>query len=118
MLLPLIIRVPNTPRGRMATNIPSVMGSAADTVTTISPVAITIHGQIVVPRSPSSPCPESCIALRNIIEGLIREGKLDKYVHNLPPLSNPHKQQINMISTISGGPTLAGTSNNSIKHYV
>ncbi|CAL9020581.1 unnamed protein product [Prunus brigantina] len=37
--------------------------------------------------------------------GLIREGKLDKYVHN-------------MISTISGGPTLAGTSNNSIKHYV
>ncbi|CAL2248236.1 unnamed protein product [Prunus armeniaca] len=59
---------------------------------------------------------ESCVALRNIIEGLIREGKLDKYVHNLPP--NPHQRQINMISTISGGPTMAGTSNNSIKHYV
>ncbi|CAL8085210.1 unnamed protein product [Prunus armeniaca] len=28
---------------------------------------------------------KSCVALRNIIEGLIREGKLDKYVHNLPP---------------------------------
>ncbi|CAL9025716.1 unnamed protein product, partial [Prunus brigantina] len=61
---------------------------------------------------------ESCVALRNIIEGLIREGKLDKYVHNLPPPPNPHQRQINMISTISGGPTLAGTSNNSIKHYV
>ncbi|CAL9011062.1 unnamed protein product [Prunus brigantina] len=61
---------------------------------------------------------ESCVALRNIIEGLIREGKLDKYVHNLPPPPNPHQWQINMISTISGGPTLAGTSNNSIKHYV
>ncbi|CAL9019077.1 unnamed protein product [Prunus brigantina] len=61
---------------------------------------------------------ESCVALRNIIEGLIREGKLDKYVHNLPPQPNPHQRQINMISTISGGPTLAGTSNNSIKHYV
>ncbi|CAL2256861.1 unnamed protein product [Prunus armeniaca] len=61
---------------------------------------------------------ESCFALRNIIEGLIREEKLDKYVHNLPPLPNPHQRQINMISTINGGPTLAGTSNNSIKHYV
>ncbi|CAL2257535.1 unnamed protein product [Prunus armeniaca] len=61
---------------------------------------------------------ESCVALRNIIEGLIREGKLDKYVHNLSPPPNPHQSQINMISIISGGPTLAGTSNNSIKHYV
>ncbi|XP_008222699.1 PREDICTED: uncharacterized protein LOC103322553 [Prunus mume] len=61
---------------------------------------------------------ESCVALRNIIEGLIREGKLKKYVHNLPPPPNPHQQQINMISTISGGPTMAGTSSNSIKHYV
>ncbi|CAL8174651.1 unnamed protein product [Prunus armeniaca] len=40
---------------------------------------------------------ESCVALLNIIEGLIREGKLDKYVHNLPPLPNPHQRQINMI---------------------
>ncbi|CAL8137246.1 unnamed protein product [Prunus armeniaca] len=61
---------------------------------------------------------ESCVALRNIIEGLIREGKLDKYVHNLPPPPNPYQRQINMISTISGGPTMARTSNNSIKHYV
>ncbi|CAL2255799.1 unnamed protein product [Prunus armeniaca] len=61
---------------------------------------------------------KSCVALRNIIEGLIHEEKLDKYVHNLPPSPNPHQRQINMISTISGGPTLAGTSNNSIKHYV
>ncbi|CAL2255479.1 unnamed protein product [Prunus armeniaca] len=61
---------------------------------------------------------ESCVALRNIIEGLIREEKLDKYVHNLPPPPNPHQRQINMISTISGGPTMVGSSNNSIKHYV
>ncbi|CAL8168856.1 unnamed protein product [Prunus armeniaca] len=62
---------------------------------------------------------ESCVSLHNIIEGLIREGKLDKCVHHLPPPPpNPHQRQINMISTISGGPTLAGTSNNSIKHYV
>ncbi|XP_034197747.1 uncharacterized protein LOC117613223 [Prunus dulcis] len=67
---------------------------------------------------PSGHDTESCVALRNIIEGLIREGKLDNYVHNLPPPPNPHQRQINMISTISGGPTLAGTSNNSIKHYV
>ncbi|CAL2239272.1 unnamed protein product [Prunus armeniaca] len=61
---------------------------------------------------------ESCVALRNIIKGLIREGKLDKYVHNLPTPPNPHQRQINMIFTISGGPTIARTSNNSIKHYV
>ncbi|CAL2266411.1 unnamed protein product [Prunus armeniaca] len=33
---------------------------------------------------------EYCVALRNIIEGLIHQGKLDKYVHNLPPPPNPH----------------------------
>ncbi|CAL8134753.1 unnamed protein product [Prunus armeniaca] len=55
-----------------------------------------------------------CVALHNIIEGLIREGKLDKYVYNLPPSPN----QINMIFTISSGPTLVGTSNISIKHYI
>ncbi|XP_020424437.1 uncharacterized protein LOC109950302 [Prunus persica] len=32
---------------------------------------------------------ESCVALRNIIEGLICEGKLDNYVHNLPPPTKP-----------------------------
>ncbi|XP_034203096.1 uncharacterized protein LOC117617711 [Prunus dulcis] len=67
---------------------------------------------------PSGHDTESCVALRNIIEGLIREGKLDNYVRNIPAPPNPHQRQINMISTISGGPTLAGTSNNSIKHYV
>ncbi|XP_034212801.1 uncharacterized protein LOC117625334 [Prunus dulcis] len=61
---------------------------------------------------------ESCIALRNIIEGLICKGKLDKYVHNPPPSPNPYQSQINMISTISDGPTLVGTSNNSLKRYV
>ncbi|CAL9020953.1 unnamed protein product [Prunus brigantina] len=62
---------------------------------------------------------ESCVVLCNVIEGLIREGKLDKYVHHLPPPPpNPHQWQINMISTISGGPMMVGTSNNSIKHYV
>ncbi|CAL2257296.1 unnamed protein product [Prunus armeniaca] len=47
---------------------------------------------------------ESCITLRNIIESFIWEGKLDKYVHNIPPSRNPHQRQINTISTISGGP--------------
>ncbi|CAL8133926.1 unnamed protein product [Prunus armeniaca] len=62
---------------------------------------------------------KSCVALRNIIEGLICEGKLDKYVHHLPPLPpNPYQRQINMISTISSGPIMVGASNNSIKHYV
>ncbi|CAL2246366.1 unnamed protein product [Prunus armeniaca] len=62
---------------------------------------------------------ESCVALRNIIEGLICEGKLDKYVHHLPPPPpNPYQRQINMISTINSGPTMAGTSNNSVKHYI
>ncbi|CAL9011925.1 unnamed protein product [Prunus brigantina] len=35
-----------------------------------------------------------------------------------PPPRNPYQRQINIISTINGGPTLAGTSNDSIKHYV
>ncbi|CAL9019533.1 unnamed protein product [Prunus brigantina] len=61
---------------------------------------------------------KSSIALRNNIESFIHEGKLDKYVHNAPNPPNPHQRQINTISTISSGPTLAGTSNNTLKHYV
>ena len=62
---------------------------------------------------------EDCISLRKIVERLIREGKLDQYIARPPtaPVPNPPRQ-INMISTISGGPTVAGTSHRSMKQYV
>ncbi|CAL8153085.1 unnamed protein product [Prunus armeniaca] len=62
---------------------------------------------------------EDCISLRKIVERLIRKRKLDHYIARPPqaPASNA-KWQINMISTISGGPTLAGPSNCSMKQYV
>ncbi|XP_020413028.1 uncharacterized protein LOC109947446 [Prunus persica] len=62
---------------------------------------------------------EDCISLRKIVERLIREGKLDQYIARQPtaPVPNPVRQ-INMISTISGGPTIAGMSNRSMKQYV
>ncbi|CAL8163018.1 unnamed protein product [Prunus armeniaca] len=59
---------------------------------------------------------EDCISLRKIVERLIREGKLDQYIAKPPLAPAPNaNRQINMISTISGGPTLAGPSNPSIK---
>ncbi|XP_021822805.1 uncharacterized protein LOC110764199 [Prunus avium] len=62
---------------------------------------------------------EDCISLRKIVERLIREGKLDQYIARpqQAPVPNANRQ-INMISTISGGPTLAGASNRSMKQYV
>ncbi|XP_020414875.1 uncharacterized protein LOC109947891 [Prunus persica] len=62
---------------------------------------------------------EDCISLRKIVERLIREGKLDQYIARQPsvPVPNPIRQ-INMISTISGGPTIVGMSNRSMKQYV
>ncbi|XP_034225454.1 uncharacterized protein LOC117635213 [Prunus dulcis] len=62
---------------------------------------------------------EECISLRKIVERLIREGKLDQYIARPPqaPVLNGNRQ-INMINTISGGPTLACTSNRSVKQYV
>ncbi|CAL9021504.1 unnamed protein product [Prunus brigantina] len=62
---------------------------------------------------------EECISLRKIIERLIREGKLNQYIAKPPqgPIPNTNRQ-INMISTISEGSTLAGTSNRSVKQYV
>ncbi|CAL8084635.1 unnamed protein product [Prunus armeniaca] len=57
--------------------------------------------------------------MRKIIERLIREGKLDQYIARPPQAPAPNvNQQINMISTISGGPTLEGISNRSRKQYV
>ncbi|XP_020419522.1 uncharacterized protein LOC109949179 [Prunus persica] len=62
---------------------------------------------------------EDCISLRKIVERLIREGKLDQYIARQPPAPVPNTtRQINMISTISGGPTIAGMSNRSMKQYV
>ncbi|XP_021833423.1 uncharacterized protein LOC110773229 [Prunus avium] len=62
---------------------------------------------------------EDCISLLKIVERLIREGKLDQYIARpqQAPVPNANRQ-INMISTISGGPTLAGASNWSMKQYV
>ncbi|CAL2243116.1 unnamed protein product [Prunus armeniaca] len=62
---------------------------------------------------------EDFISLRKIVERLIGEGKLDQYIARplQAPIQNAHRQ-INMINTISGGPTLAGPSNQSIKQYV
>ncbi|XP_021823259.1 uncharacterized protein LOC110764568 [Prunus avium] len=62
---------------------------------------------------------EDCMSLRKIVERLIREGKLDQYIARpqQAPVPNANRQ-INMISTISGGLTLAGASNRSIKQYV
>ncbi|CAL9000916.1 unnamed protein product [Prunus brigantina] len=62
---------------------------------------------------------EDCISLRKIVECLIREGKLDQYIAKPQQAPAPNaNRQINMISTISGGPTLAGPSNRSMKQYV
>ncbi|CAL9026650.1 unnamed protein product, partial [Prunus brigantina] len=62
---------------------------------------------------------EDCISLRKIVERLIREGKLDLYIAKPQQAPAPNaNRQINMISTISGGPTLAGPSNRSVKQYV
>ncbi|XP_034203617.1 uncharacterized protein LOC117618105 [Prunus dulcis] len=62
---------------------------------------------------------EDCISLRKIVERLIREGKLDQYIARQPPAPVPNPtRQINMISTISGGPTVAGMSHRSMKQYV
>ncbi|CAL8168104.1 unnamed protein product [Prunus armeniaca] len=62
---------------------------------------------------------EDCISLRKIVERLIREGKLDQYIARPPQAPAPNaNRQINMISTISWGPTLAGPSNRSMKQYV
>ncbi|CAL9029664.1 unnamed protein product [Prunus brigantina] len=62
---------------------------------------------------------EDCITLRKIVERLIREGKLDQYIARPQQAPAPNaNRQINMISTISGGPTLAGSSNRSVKQYV
>ncbi|CAL2265483.1 unnamed protein product [Prunus armeniaca] len=62
---------------------------------------------------------EDCISLRKIVKRLIREGKLDQYIARPPQAQIPNaNRQINIISTISGWPTLASTSNHSVKQYV
>ncbi|CAL8088579.1 unnamed protein product [Prunus armeniaca] len=55
---------------------------------------------------------EDCISLRKIVERLIWDGKLDQYIARpqQAPVPNANRQ-INMISTISRGPTLVGSSN-------
>ena len=55
---------------------------------------------------------ESCIALRKIVERLIREGKLDQY---LSDRSVPEQQVNRQVNMISGGTPISEANNRSIK---
>ncbi|XP_052197197.1 uncharacterized protein LOC127804377 [Diospyros lotus] len=71
-----------------------------------------------------------CYALKDVIEELIRRGRLRDYVvrpanqppqqtnQQRPPPEDEHAPAVRMIYTIHGGPHLTGTSNRSHERYV
>ncbi|KAM1291210.1 hypothetical protein ACFX2H_018152 [Malus domestica] len=58
---------------------------------------------------------ETCITLRNHIEALAREGKVDQFLIH-PPKGNCNQRQVNVIYSISGGTTISKSSNRAMKN--
>lgn len=62
---------------------------------------------------------EQCIPLKKIIEQLVKEGKLDRFIQRPQQAqATAPPQQINMINTNNGGPTMAGDTSYPRKQYV
>ncbi|KAM2667994.1 hypothetical protein EV2_019620 [Malus domestica] len=58
---------------------------------------------------------EKCITLRDHIEALTREGKIDQFLLH-PPLGNRNQRQVNVIYSISGGTPISKSSNKAMKN--
>ncbi|TQD99925.1 hypothetical protein C1H46_014429 [Malus baccata] len=57
---------------------------------------------------------EKCIILRDHIEALAREGKIDQFLLH-PPRDNRNQRQVNVIYSISGGTPMSESSNRAMK---
>ncbi|KAM1143975.1 hypothetical protein EV1_032479 [Malus domestica] len=58
---------------------------------------------------------EKCIILRDHIEALAREGKIDQFLLH-PPRDNRNQRQVNVIYSISGGTPMSESSNRAMKN--
>ncbi|KAM1799675.1 hypothetical protein ACFX12_033583 [Malus domestica] len=58
---------------------------------------------------------EKCIILRDHIEALAREGKIDQFLFH-PPKDNRNQRQVNVIYSISGGTPMSESSNRAMKN--
>ncbi|KAM2227434.1 hypothetical protein ACFXTI_014239 [Malus domestica] len=58
---------------------------------------------------------EKCITLRDHIEALAREGKIDQFPLH-PPKGNRNQHQVNVIYSISGGTPISKSSNRAMKN--
>ncbi|KAM1380987.1 hypothetical protein ACFX2I_022649 [Malus domestica] len=58
---------------------------------------------------------EKCITLRDHIEALAREGKIDQFLLH-PPKGNRNQCQVNVIYSISGGTPISKSSNRAMKN--
>ncbi|KAM2105303.1 hypothetical protein ACFX1R_015818 [Malus domestica] len=58
---------------------------------------------------------EKCITLRDHIEALAREGKIDQFLLH-PPRGNRNQCQVNVIYSISGGTPISKSSNRAMKN--
>ncbi|KAM2077654.1 hypothetical protein COP1_023960 [Malus domestica] len=58
---------------------------------------------------------EKCIILRDHIEDLAREGKIDQFLFH-PPRDNRNQRQVNVIYSISGGTPMSESSNTTMKN--
>ncbi|KAM1311202.1 hypothetical protein ACFX2H_007674 [Malus domestica] len=58
---------------------------------------------------------EKCITLRDHIEALAREGKIDQFLIH-PPRGNRNQRQVNVIYSVSGGTPISKSSNRAMKN--
>ncbi|KAM2724191.1 hypothetical protein EV1_027047 [Malus domestica] len=117
------VKIPPTPRYETYTPLNATCAAIYPSIAHLIPNPKPRHPDYTPPNNASMFCcyhehnghdSEKCIILRDRIEALAREGKIDQFLLH-PQRDNRNQRQVNVIYSISGGTPISESSNRAMK---
>ncbi|KAM2286748.1 hypothetical protein ACFX1S_039183 [Malus domestica] len=118
------VKIPPTPRYETYTPLNATCAAIYPSIAHLIPKPKPRHPDYTPPNNTGMFCcyhehnghdSEKCIILRDRIEALAREGKIDQFLLH-PQRDNRNQRQVNVIYSISGGTPISESSNRAMKN--
>ncbi|KAM1798093.1 hypothetical protein ACFX12_032194 [Malus domestica] len=118
------VKIPPTPRYETYTPLNATCAAIYPSIAHLIPKPKSRHPDYTPPNNAGMFCcyhehnghdSEKCIILRDRIEALAREGKIDQFLLH-PQRDNRNQRQVNVIYSISGGTPISESSNRAMKN--
>ncbi|KAM1146968.1 hypothetical protein ACFX19_039436 [Malus domestica] len=118
------VKIPPTPRYETYTPLNATCAAIYPSIAHLIPKPKPRHPDYTPPNNAGMFCcyhehnghdSEKCIILRDRIEALAREGKIDQFLLH-PQRDNRNQRQVNVIYSISGGTPISESSNRAMKN--